>query len=239
MIKQLRSMDRSRVHVWLMLVLTFSTGVNDAVGYLGLNRVFTGNMTGNIVILGMALIGADHLPVIGPAVALGCFALGAVLAGRILKNERPGWSVRTSILFAVVGTLLAVAAGAVFANIVGDSENVRMMITGGLAAAMGVQAATARHLGLKDLTTVVVTSTLTGLAADSRFAGRTATHQLRRFAAIILILVGATVGASLVHVQLGLGVLLCALCTLGTAAVGELIREDAQANRPTADLTAP
>ena len=35
----------------LMLALTFSTGIVDAVGYLGLDRVFTGNMTGNVVIL--------------------------------------------------------------------------------------------------------------------------------------------------------------------------------------------
>jgi hypothetical protein len=38
-----------------MLALTFTTGIVDAVGYLGLDRVFTANMTGNVVILGMAL----------------------------------------------------------------------------------------------------------------------------------------------------------------------------------------
>ena len=30
-----------------MLTLAFTTGINDAVGYLGLDKVFTGNMTGN------------------------------------------------------------------------------------------------------------------------------------------------------------------------------------------------
>jgi uncharacterized membrane protein YoaK (UPF0700 family) len=30
-----------------MLALTFSTGIGDAVGYLSLDRVFTGNMTGS------------------------------------------------------------------------------------------------------------------------------------------------------------------------------------------------
>jgi hypothetical protein len=57
----------------------------------------------------MALIGADRLPVIGPAVALGCFMLGAALAGRLLKLEPPGWSGRTSMLFASVGILGALA----------------------------------------------------------------------------------------------------------------------------------
>src|SRR5690606_36157903 len=61
--------DRDRLHLVLMLALTFSTGIADAVGYLGLDRVFTGNMTGNVVILGMALAGADGLPVAGPLLA--------------------------------------------------------------------------------------------------------------------------------------------------------------------------
>ncbi|MGQ4427380.1 DUF1275 family protein, partial [Streptomyces violaceoruber] len=40
-----------------MLALTFATGVVDAVGYLRLDQVFAGNMTGNVVILGMAATG--------------------------------------------------------------------------------------------------------------------------------------------------------------------------------------
>jgi uncharacterized membrane protein YoaK (UPF0700 family) len=40
------------MHLVLMMVLTFTTGIIDAVGYLGLDRVFTANMTGNVVILG-------------------------------------------------------------------------------------------------------------------------------------------------------------------------------------------
>ena len=57
------------LRVWLMVALTFVTGLLDAVGYLGLDRVFTGNMTGNVVILGMGLAGEDSLPVAGPLAA--------------------------------------------------------------------------------------------------------------------------------------------------------------------------
>lgn len=62
--------DPARLHVGLMQTLTFATGITDAVGFLGLDRVFTGNMTGNVVILGMGLAGADELPVLGPALAV-------------------------------------------------------------------------------------------------------------------------------------------------------------------------
>ena len=87
MLNRLKSSDPGRLHLILMLVLTFSTGVIDAVGYLGLDRVFTGNMTGNVVILGMAFVGADDLPVLGPAIALAGFVVGAVVAGRILAPK--------------------------------------------------------------------------------------------------------------------------------------------------------
>ena len=88
--KRLNSVPTDRVHLWLMLALTFSTGVIDAVGYLGLDNVFTGNMTGNVVLLGMAFAGGADLPVLRPALALLFFMLGAALAGRMLRRGRKG-----------------------------------------------------------------------------------------------------------------------------------------------------
>jgi len=71
-----------RLHLALMLTLTFTTGINDAVGYLGLDKVFTGNMTGNVVVLGMGLVRGTDLPVLGPALALLGFMAGAAAGGR-------------------------------------------------------------------------------------------------------------------------------------------------------------
>lgn len=95
-----------RLHLGLMLGLGFSTGIVDAVGYLGLDRVFTGNMTGNVVILGMGLLGANDLPVVGPIVAL---------AGRRALRPIPdGWTSRSTAMFAVVGTMIFGVAIALF-----------------------------------------------------------------------------------------------------------------------------
>src|SRR5256886_15152253 len=70
-----------------LLVLTFTTGLVDAVSYLGLGRVFTANMTGNIVFLGFGIAGSGGLPVVAPLVSLGSFLLcaggGGVLAKRV------------------------------------------------------------------------------------------------------------------------------------------------------------
>jgi uncharacterized membrane protein YoaK (UPF0700 family) len=227
MLNRLQSANPARLHLILMLVLTFSTGVIDAVGYLGLDRVFTGNMTGNVVILGMALLGADKLPVLGPCIALAGFMLGAAIAGRILKPVAAGWGRRTTGLLTAVGATMTAVAGVLFAHTPRADDPITMTITGVLAAAMGLQAATARHLAVKDVTTVVVTSTLTGLAADSRLGGGTGAHAGRRLAAVVLILSGAAAGAGLLHFHLGFGILLTSLLTFAVAAIGGLARDPA------------
>ncbi|MEC9052373.1 MAG: YoaK family protein, partial [Actinomycetota bacterium] len=106
------------MHLVLMLVLTFTTGIVDAVGFLGLDRVFTGNMTGNVVILGMAVVGAEDLPVVGPVLALVGFMAGAALGGRVLKRAAGKWTGLTTALFLTVG--LVCLGLAVVLLVVGD-----------------------------------------------------------------------------------------------------------------------
>ncbi|WP_219413022.1 YoaK family protein [Pseudonocardia nigra] len=224
---------RSRRDSWslaLMLALTFSTGVIDAVGYLGLDRVFTGNMTGNVVILGMGLAGAEDLPVLGPVVALVAFLAGAVAAGRVLKGAPAAWTVRTTVLLLLVGLVLAaLAVGAALLGIDGAEPGEPgtvsaplLLVTAALGFVMGAQAATARKLAVKDVTTVVVTSTLTGLAADSRLAGGTGAAWRRRAGAVALILLGAAAGAALLRWHLAAGLALSAVITIAVVVAGHL-----------------
>ncbi len=218
-LNQLRSAPE-RLHLALMLALTFSTGIVDAVGYLGLDKVFAGNMTGNVVILGMALAGADDLPWIGPLLALFAFMFGAVVGGRVLRPVAAGWTTRTTWLFAVVGLVQAALAVSLFVTDGAPPQPWEYLITFFLAASMGIQAATARHIAVKDVTTVVVTSTITGFAADSRLAGGTGQPWFRRLAAIVLIAAGAAIGALLLQVHIGWGVGAAALVTVLAALLG-------------------
>ena len=212
-----------RLHLGLMLALTFSTGVIDAVGYLGLDKVFTGNMTGNVVILGMALAGADGLPIVGPIIALVLFMAGAAVSGRVLKGRPAGWSERNTVLFGFVGVILLLAA--LVALLVSERpEWVNLTLTGALGLAMGMQAGAARHIGVADVTTVVVTSTIVGLAFDSVFGGGGNKNWARRVLAVVLIGAGAAVGALLLQVHLGLGMLLAAVITIGAAVLGHVGR---------------
>lgn len=213
-----------RLHLGLMLGLTFSTGIVDAVGYLGLDRVFTGNMTGNVVILGMGLLGANDLPVVGPIVALAGFAVGAIAGGRALRPIPAGWTSRSTTLFAVVGAMIFGIAIALFILESDLSYTAQLIITGALGGAMGAQAATARHIAVKDVTTVVITSTLAGLASDSFFGGKKGQQWKRRLSAVILIGLGAVTGAAALNVNIALGLMISAVITLIAALFGHLGR---------------
>ncbi|MFC5676708.1 YoaK family protein [Aeromicrobium endophyticum] len=209
-----------QVRLGCMLLLTFSTGVADAVGYLGLDRVFTGNMTGNVVILGMAVSGAEDLPVVGPSIALLAFLTGAALGGRALRTSGTGWSGTTTWLLLVVATAFAGCGAFLAVGQAPPGSTAGFVVTGIVAMGMGVQAAAARAVGVKDVTTVVVTSTLTGLAADSRLAGGAGQQWARRAGAVVLIGAGACAGALLLRVDLSAGMAASAVLTVVVAIWG-------------------
>jgi uncharacterized membrane protein YoaK (UPF0700 family) len=217
----MRSIPAERLHLWLMLALTFGTGINDAVGYLGLEKVFTGNMTGNVVVLGMAIVGGSGLPVLGPALALVAFMVGAAVGGRMLRYGTRTWHGRTTALFGFVAAIM-LGLGAMLL-VVGNhpARWIEILTTTLAALAMGAQAATARVIAVKDVTTVVVTSTITGLAADSVFGSGKGGGTIRRAIAILAILAGAAVGALLLKWQLGAGLLLAGVLVATAAAVGD------------------
>ncbi|EID16851.1 YoaK family protein [Mycolicibacterium phlei] len=206
------------------IILTFVTGIVDAVGFLVLDRVFTGNMTGNIVILGMGVAGADELPVFGPAVALAAFTAAAWVAGLALRRPRaqnpPGWHHRVTVLLGLGAAALGVLA--LLAVAVGDHPPppVAAAMAAATAATMGSQAVVARALAVTDMTTVVVTSTLAGLAGETwtRKAGSPLLN--RRLGAIVVIFAGALTGALLLRVHMAVPFAVAAALTAGVTWVG-------------------
>ncbi|UZN04150.1 YoaK family protein [Cellulomonas sp. S1-8] len=193
-----------RLRLWLMMLLTFVTGVVDVVGYLGLDQVFTGNMTGNVVILAMGLAGASTLPVAGPLLATTGFLAGAAVAGAVLGRSPNGWNRRVTVLLGV-GVLVLLAAGTILVLEPGAGGSaVGVALAATIALHMGSQALIARHLAVKDMTTVVITSTMTSLAGES-WHGKAGPRWLnRRTGAIAMMFLGASIGAVLllfVHIS--------------------------------------
>ena len=185
-----------------LLVMTFSTGLVDAVSYLGLGRVFAANMTGNIVLLGFGIAGSAGLPVVAPLVSLAAFLIGSAVGGMLAATTADRHAQHVARALGIeVGLVLAAAIVAAAADVRPSTFSGDAVIAL-LALAMGVRNATVRRWGVPDLTTTVLTMTLTGLAADSRIAGGSGQGSVRRIAAVLAMLCGAVAGALLLEISL-------------------------------------
>jgi uncharacterized membrane protein YoaK (UPF0700 family) len=181
----------------LMILLTLVTGIVDADAYLKLGHVFVANMTGNVVFLGFAAAGASGLSVAGSLLAIACFLPGGVAAGRLAARlgDNRLRHLRTATAAQVILFTAALPVAAIAGDHIGSGSRYALIAL--LSLAMGIQNATARRLAVTDLTTTVLTLTLTGIAADSRLGGGSGAHTGRRLLAVAAMLVGALVGAVL------------------------------------------
>jgi uncharacterized membrane protein YoaK (UPF0700 family) len=182
----------------LLVAMTVVTGLVDAFSYLDLGHVFVANMTGNVVFLGFALVGAPGFSVAASLVALASFALGALVGGRLGRATRGRRGRLLSRTVAVQAILVATAVVLVGTGGAQLTSGGRYPLIVVLAVAMGAQNAAARTLAVPDLTTTVLTMTITGIAADHAVAGGTGSRAGRRLVALSAMLVGALVGAAFV-----------------------------------------
>ena len=197
---------QERILPLLLYLFTAVTGLVDAVSYIALGHVFTANMTGNVVFLGFALAGVPGLSALGSLTALAAFLVGALIGGRLATTLAPLSSHRWRMtafgceaLFLLGATLPSI--GYVSAPFNTTRLYVVIILT---ALAMGLRNATVRKIALPDLTTTVLTLTITGLAADSSLAGGSDPRWQRRVMSILLMFAGAVVGALLLRHSLAL-----------------------------------
>jgi uncharacterized membrane protein YoaK (UPF0700 family) len=185
----------------LLLMLSLTTGLVDAASVLGLGKVFTANMTGNVVFLGFALAGTPGFVVAPGLVALVTFMIGALVAGRIGKSMggRPLRRWLLTAAFFEAALLWGAAAVALRFDVAAQAPHWALYaVIAATAIAMGLRNATIRQLKVPDLTTTVLTLTITGIAADSTPAGGGNPNWGRRIGSVAAILGGAVLGALLV-----------------------------------------
>jgi uncharacterized membrane protein YoaK (UPF0700 family) len=178
----------------LLVGLTVVTGLVDAFSYLSLGHVFVANMTGNVVFLGFGLAGVGGISLVASLVAVLAFALGAAAGGRWSLRRAPH---RGHLLAAAAAAQTGlVVSAAVLALVAGVTGSVtRLALVAVLAVAMGGQNAVARRLAVPDLTTTVLTLTVTGLVADAT----TSRIRLRRLVPVLAMLAGAFTGGALLR----------------------------------------
>jgi uncharacterized membrane protein YoaK (UPF0700 family) len=182
----------------MLLGLTVVTGIVDSVSFLALGHVFTANMTGNVVFLAFAVVGTPGLSIPRSTAALFAFILGAVLGGRIaFRSERGSQLHWSNVLFIIESALLLAATVACLGyRSLELNHSIRIYAIIVLTAlAMGIRNAAVRKLAVPDMTTTVLTLTITGLAADSSLAGGENPRWKRRISSVVAMFMGAAVGA--------------------------------------------
>jgi uncharacterized membrane protein YoaK (UPF0700 family) len=183
----------------LLVCLTFGTGAVDAISFLGLGKVFTAMMSGNIVLLGLAVGSSAGPEAVRSAVSLVVYALGVFAAFRLIRNptRSPLWPAGLTMAL-VCG---AIAQAGVLAGWLGASGHpngvFKAVLVGFSALAMGLQGGAVARLGVSGVTTTYVTGTLTGLIGGLALGSGAQRELARRGVVLVALLVGAGCGALL------------------------------------------
>lgn len=213
---------------YVLLGMTAVTGLVDAISFLSLGRVFTANMTGNILILAFATARVSGLSVSRSSTALIAFVVGAILGGRIMARPRTDSRIQFAARAFLVEAIFLCAAS--FFSIKYRVDLLQhsfqpFVLIAFMALAMGARNAAVRQLAIPDLTTTVLTLTVTGIAADSSLAKGNNPRLARRIGSILAIFVGAAAGAVVIRYSISLALWLAAgMSAMCTAALFHSLR---------------
>lgn len=186
--------------VFLMYIMTFTTGIIDAITILGLGDIFASLMTGNIVFMGLGLGGFEEVTPSRNAWALVMFILGSVLAGYITKKFVKRKVGTWLLLVASIEVILLLGAAWTTWDIGPEDPlhplSFQVIIAIGLTSfAMGLRNSTILRLSISDLKVTVLTLAISGLGADLGSGNSESQKQIRRLGSIVLIAAGAAFGA--------------------------------------------
>jgi len=208
-----------RLTVISLLLLTFATGVVDAISVLVLGHVFVANMTGNVIFLGFWFVPHSGVDLTAAIVAFVSFVAGTVLGGRLarhLDDEVRHWLVVALGMEIVVLVILSILAGV---GVLDYHNNTKLILIAGMAITFGSQNATARQFGIQELSTTVLTSTIVGIGFDSRLAGGTGQRERLRYSVVLTMCGGAVIGATLTRFTVAPVIALAAAAVAAGAAI--------------------
>jgi uncharacterized membrane protein YoaK (UPF0700 family) len=205
---------------YALLGMTAVTGLVDAVSFLSLGHVFTANMTGNIVFLAFATAHVSGLSIARSLTALLAFLVGAILGGRVMARAGADSQIRfaaQAFFFEVTFLLAASFCGIGYRADLLEYSFQPFALIALTALAMGTRNAAVRKLAIPDLTTTVLTLTITGIGADSSLANGNNPRMGRRVASVAAMFLGAALGAVVIYYSisaaLGLATAISAGCS--------------------------
>ncbi|HUL27997.1 MAG TPA: YoaK family protein [Streptosporangiaceae bacterium] len=181
----------------LLVLLTLTTGAVDASCFLHLGNVFSSVITGNLVLLGVAVATQSGSLAIHSGTALAGYAAGVLIGAPIATRRGSGgetWP--PSVTATLVAEFCVLAGFSVGWELTGGSPGgtARLLLIAGLAMAMGIQSAAVRELG--GMSTTYLTGTLTAVIAE--LATRDRKPGLARSVGVLVAIVSGAVAGGLV-----------------------------------------
>lgn len=179
----------------VLVALTFAAGSVDAVALLRLD-VFTAVMTGNIVLLGLAVGQGAFRNALRSLVALLAYAIGVIAGARIVGAVavETDWSPKLTRALAVECAFQAAFLAGWLLTEANPGGAGAAVLIGFSGVAMGIQAATVRALA-PGTSTTYITGTVTGLLSELSALGSVSGDSRRRVAIVAALALGAVAGA--------------------------------------------
>lgn len=207
-----------------LLLLSLIAGSADAASFMGIGQVFTSNMTGNLVLFGIAC-GQGHWHDAGRTLyVLALFIVGAGLGSHGTRNF-PDSAWRKLVMRLVMIEAVLLLTFAVYWAFVSEAGRAAQFfwLVPPLALAMGLQSAAMNRLTIAGVTSTAMTGTLTsfavglhGLWLQPSSAGLEIRSRLQKQLLVILLYCAgaATEGACILHASWAIGFLPAGLACL-------------------------
>jgi uncharacterized membrane protein YoaK (UPF0700 family) len=197
-------------------LMAVAAGSSDALAYLKLGNVFTSAMTGNTVLLCIAIGQERVAAALQSFTAFGAFVVGAVLAA--VLSHRPASPPPLLPLFVLEIACLVAFVAVWFATGV-DSEPARYALISLSATAMGVQGVAARRINVPQVNTIVFTTTIISVVVACTHAVLRSTNvpfdTKRQIGVLLIYAVGAVLTALLITRDYGIYVFIPLAALIG------------------------
>jgi len=211
----------------LLVALTVAAGAVDAISYLGLGGIFTANMTGNMVLLAIAVGSGAGPQALRAGVSLIAFSAGVFVSARIIRAPQGAslWPRRITTTLTVVALL----QGGVLAGWLATSAHPSGAVEGGLIAlsalAMGAQGSAIRTMNVSGVSTTWLTGTLVGLVTQIAVWSGSRGEKALRAGVLIALLAGAAAAAVLLTKARSLAPILPLALTVSVVVVASVAFE--------------
>ncbi len=222
--------SREQVKSLIAVVLTFASGATDVISYTRLGNVFTSVMTGNIVLLGLAVARGSVTLATHTLCSIGGYVVGVAGSTWIARgfkatpaetsDDNRASGLPPHVIWALLAEFILFAGFALGFEGSGTRPAgwAQFCLLATVAGAIGMQSATVNRMNLSEVGTTYLTGTLTTLVSSLVTPGQRTRYKLRRFGVLAALAAGAALSGLLIKTAAA-GAPALPLAALGTVLV--------------------